>query len=127
MPNLTEVLKKAAMEAVAAGSPTGILFGTVETVTPLSVRIDQKTILTSEFLLQTSNVRPHTVSVTASGYTEYTEGGNGEEAFARHRHSVTGTNEYTVNNVLEVGDRVLLLSQQGGQLYVILDRLEAET
>lgn len=66
MPNLNEVLKQVAMEAVEASNPTGILFGTVETVNPLSVRIDQKTLLTAEFLFLTSNVRPHMVSMTVT-------------------------------------------------------------
>lgn len=125
MANLTEVLKQAAIQAVEASDPAGITFGTVESVGPLSIRIDQKVPLPGDFFLLTSNVRPHTVNMTAEHYTGYSAGGEGEEAYAKHRHDFSGTKEYRVNNGLCVGDRVLLLRQQGGQLYVVLDRLEA--
>lgn len=125
--NLTETIKKAAMEAVKQSDPAGIVFGTVQTVRPLSIQIDQKAVLPANFFLLTSNVRTHTVSMTVNHYTDYASGGEGEEAFEEHRHSYSGTKSYTVNSGLSAGDRVLLLSQQGGQLYVVLDRLEEAT
>lgn len=102
--NMLETIKKAAMEAVAASAPTNVLFGIVEGVGPLQIRIDQKTILPAEFFVLTSNVRQRKIIARA------------EQAESKN---------YTVDNTLHTGDKVLLLSQQGGQLYVILDKLEA--
>lgn len=127
MSNLVEAIKQAAMDATMASDPTSITFGTVEAVNPLSIKIDQKETLPAEFFLLTSNVRAHTVSITVNHYTGYAEGGEGEEAYANHRHAYSGTKQVFVNNGLSVGDKVLLVCQQGGQLYVVLDRLEVGT
>ena len=56
MANLTEIVKQAALQAMSETEPAGIVFGTVETVGPLSVRLDQKTVLPESFLLLTHNV-----------------------------------------------------------------------
>lgn len=107
MANLTEILKQAAIQAVVASDPAGILFGTVESVKPLSIRIDQKSPLPKEFFLLTSGVKKHTVSIRAES-----------------DDSQAGTRNYIVDNDLAAGDRVLLLRQQGGQLFIVLDKLE---
>lgn len=107
MANLTEILKQAAIQAVEASDPAGILFGTVESVKPLSIRIDQKSPLPKEFFLLTSSVKKHTVSIR-----EESEDGRAE------------IRNYVVDNDLAMGERVLLLRQQGGQLYIVLDKLE---
>ena len=43
MPNPVEVVKRAAVEAVEAGKPVNILFGTVLSASPLKIQVDQKT------------------------------------------------------------------------------------
>ena len=56
--------------------------------------------------------------------TDKVEGGDGEAAFAEHAHTCSGVRNVLVHNGLVKGDHVLMLRQQGGQLYIILDRLE---
>lgn len=122
--NLTEIVKQAALQAMSETEPAGIVFGTVETVRPLSVRLDQKTVLPESFLLLTHNVKTHQVDMTMQHTTEKSEGGDGEAAFAEHAHACSGIRNVLVHNGLVKGEHVLMLRQQGGQLYIILDRLE---
>ena len=44
------IIKKASLEAVENSTPVNIILGVVETEKPLSIRIDQKIVLTEEFL-----------------------------------------------------------------------------
>lgn len=53
MPNPVEVVKRAAVEAVEAGKPVNILFGTVLSASPLKIQVDQKSIYTSKMLILT--------------------------------------------------------------------------
>lgn len=46
-----EGIKTAAMEAVEAASPVIVAYGTVISAKPLSVQLDQKILLASEFLV----------------------------------------------------------------------------
>ena len=116
MPNITETIKQAAIQAVSSSDPVDVLFGTVESTQPLSIRLDPKSVLPAEFFLLTNQVRNHTITMSSDEYTGYAAGGEGEEAFAQHRHAYTGTKTYTVHNALKAGESVL-----------ILDRLEAGT
>ena len=84
MHNMINIIKQAAVEAVEASAPVQVLFGTVESASPLTVRVDQRFTLTKRFLLLTDTAQK-------AG--------------------------------LAIGDIVLLLRVQGGQKYVILDRI----
>ena len=81
---LLQAIKRAALEAVAAGQPLALCYGQVTSVQPLQIMADQKLPLEAEQLELLSAVR----------------GG------------------------LQVGERVLLRRWQGGQKYLVLDRLE---
>lgn len=41
----------------------------------------------------------------------------------KHTHDVVGQKEITIHNQLEVGDEVILIRQQEGQKFLVLDRL----
>lgn len=40
-----------------------------------------------------------------------------------HNHSIDGRKSMTIHNGLEVGDEVLLLRMQGGQKYIVIDKV----
>lgn len=94
---MIEIMKKAGIEAVGASNPVNVLFGEVMNVNPLEVRIDQRFILTKEFLILTERVKRKEISI--------------------------GSNAYVINEGLKQGDKLLLLRVQGGQQYVILDKV----
>lgn len=84
MPELLETIKKAAVDAVMASSPTSVMFGTVTATAPLKINLEQKLTLTSAQLIGTSRIA--------------SEG-------------------------LLIGDKVVLIQMQGGQQYVVLDKV----
>ena len=57
MDDLLAVIKQAAKEAVAQAEPTAVLSGTITKINPLTVQIDQKLVLTKEFLTVTKEIK----------------------------------------------------------------------
>ncbi|MBQ8793795.1 MAG: DUF2577 domain-containing protein, partial [Clostridia bacterium] len=104
--------------------PFAFSLGEVTSVAPLKVRVDQKLELTSSQLILTNAVRDYTVTMTADYETESASGGSSYSSFAEHAHRVTGPKTYLVKLGLTIGERVLLLRTDGGQKYIILDRVE---
>ena len=121
-------VKQAALEAMQAGAPAGVCFGTVVSAAPLKIQVDQKMMLEKAQLLLTDRVRDYSVEMTPLPEyheTEPASGGEGEEAFAEHRHKYKGRKKWRVHNALAAGEKVLLLRCDGGQQYVVCDRWEA--
>lgn len=126
MPDASELLvaiKKAAKEAVDASKPMNLIFGTVVGVSPLQVSIESRITLGASQLFLTSAVRERTVTMTVAHTTDSASGGSGDTAYASHAHGYTGTKEFTVHNGLAVGETVILLRMQGGQKFLVLDRV----
>ena len=160
--SLGEVIKKMAVGANDANAPTSVLFGTVTSVEPLEITVEQKLKLTEEFLVLTKNVKDYTVNVTMDWNTETTSlnanhshstGVNsnisvssdispndnnqkitnnvtGEVSVSveqkninlTHKHSIKGTKSIMVHNALKINDNVILIQQQGGINFVVLDK-----
>jgi hypothetical protein len=131
LPNLIELIKKAALDAVEASKPCAVMFGKVTSISPLKVNVEQKLTLTEAQLILTRNVTDFKTNITVDHYTEndthshsYTDDGSSSTTGSNtHKHQVKGKKEITVHNSLVVGDTVLLLRMQGGQQYVVWDRL----
>ena len=94
---LIKVIKQAAVDAVNASSPADFITGTVINAEPLKVKIDQKITLGIAQLQLTRNVIKHKVKI------------NGTEA--------------EIDNSLKNGDKVIIARCQGGQRYVVLDKV----
>lgn len=136
MSSLVEIIKSAAMDAGEAAVPSGIVFGTVMSANPLKIQIDQKLILTEDFLLLTSAVKDHDVEMTISHETEpggarshvhsVTVSGSAYRTDADsepvHAHRYTGKKTFTAHKGLKLGEQVILLRMQGGQKYIVIDR-----
>lgn len=120
MADLTNVIKKAAVEAVKAGKPSDFLYGTVVGVNPIKISVNQKLVLSSEFLILTGGVKDYSVEASVEWTTEENEGSDAVES---HVHNVTGTKKIMIHNGLKVGEKVILLMQAGGQMYIVLDRV----
>ena len=101
MPNMIQIIKRAALEAVQESNPTNVLFGTVLSTNPMQIKIDQKIVLTKEFLIMSRNVSDYETKMTV----------NGQDSLI------------TIHNALSTGDEVILLKMQGGQKYVVLDKV----
>jgi len=126
---LLEVIKQASADTMNAAKPFALTYGTVTGTAPLAIRIDQKLELGPAQLLLTSAVRDHSVEMTVSHWTEdetshaHEVSGGGVAQPTSHRHEYKGRKAFTMHLGLKMGEEVLLLRVQGGQKYIVLDRL----
>lgn len=114
MADLIEATKRAALGAVEASKPVAVLFGTVTAVSPLEINVEQKMTLGQEQLILTKSVTDHTVEMTVDHQTE--------EALD-HRHPYQGKKTFKLHRALKAGEKVILLRVQGGQQFVVWDRV----
>lgn len=144
MPDMAEfmkTIKRAALDAVAAAKPAEICYGIVTSVSPLKINVDQKLILGENQLVLTKAVTDHWVDIEVSHYTvndafmdgkhthaifdTYTGGGSCDTGNldTTHKHAYKGRKKIKIYNGLLVGEKVLLLRIQGGQQYIVVDRV----
>ena len=121
--SLLQTLQSIMDQTMQAGKLSDYILGVVETVAPISIRIEQKETVTEEFLILTDAVRDFDVDIEVLHITENRAGGSGDPAFASHNHDYTGRKKIRVYNSLHVGEQVILLRQAGGQEYVVLSRV----
>ena len=100
---LVKVMKQAGVEATNADGPVKICFGKVVNVTPIQVLVDQKITLGAAQLILTRDFTDYEVEVTFEPETE--------------------KKKMKIHNSLVIGDDVVLLRQQGGQKYIVIDRM----
>ena len=80
--NLLQIIKQAALEAVEEKEPLLALFGTVKSISPLTIYLEQKSTITQSYIVILDKVKN-----------------------------------------LAVGDGVVMLQMQGGQKYIVLDKV----
>lgn len=137
-----ELMKEAAIGATASTKPFSFSLGLVLSANPLKIQVDQKLTLGEQQLLLTNAVRDYYVKLTTCGESE----GQPDKAphktektfrtqvapedygaFDSHDHEYKGDKWFKVNLALKANETVLLIRLDGGQKYIILDRLEAPT
>lgn len=123
MNDFLKAVQEAAVKAVEAGKPSAVMFGTVRSVSPLTVFVDSKLIITEEFIRLARNVTDYDTEVTVDWLTQSRSGGSGDASFSSHDHNITGRKPIRVHNALKVGEKVILMREAGGQTYVIIDRV----
>jgi hypothetical protein len=111
MMNLTNLIKTAARQAVDASNPTHIMFGEVTSVNPLEVNVDQRFNLTADFLIVPESLTRYEVDLSHSH--SYSGGTTGDGL----------TTPVVIREGLQVGDKLILIRVQGGQKYVIFDKV----
>lgn len=99
-----------------------IVYGTVESISPLKVQVDQKLLLEQEQLKLTRAVMDYEVDMTVDHVTENRAGGSGDAEFASHNHEYKGKKKFLIHNGLVVGDKVTMIRAHGGQQYLIIDK-----
>lgn len=124
---LVETLKRAAVEAMEAKKPVNVYFGEVVSAAPLKINVEQKMVLGEKQLILSRNVTNFKTSITGGNIKNYYYTGSTTDSGAApvspsHVHAV-GKIEITVHNGLVVGDEVILIRQQEGQKFIVLDRI----
>jgi hypothetical protein len=100
---LTKTIKMVALGAVEASKPVNVLLGRVISNNPLQIRIDQKMLLGEKQLIVAGQLQQHDITIT---------------------DQLTGeTKQITIHGGLSAGSNVILIRQQGGQKYVVVDKI----
>ena len=131
---LIGIMKTAAVEAVNANKPMEYTVGVVETEPPeLTIRISQKLLLTKEFLILSRNVTDFTTKISFDNpdVVQKILVWDNPQANIQLTGKMSFTqpipHEVTVYNALKAGDKVILLRLQGGNKYLVLDRVVSIT
>lgn len=139
-PSIATSVQRLAKNVMNASQLTDLRLGVVESVNPLKIRLDQKTVFTDEYLILTNAVKDHAVDISVSWATEEDDylnpvhtHGNGNNGLpttsttdfdTKHHHDIKGRKRIIIHNGLTVGEKVLLLRTQGGQYYIVIDRVD---
>lgn len=94
---MLSTIKQAALDALEASKPVAVMTGTVTKTNPLEVNVDQRFTLDADFLIVPESLTRYTITI--------------------------GNSEYVIRSGLQAGDRVILLRVQGGQKFLILDKV----
>ena len=112
------------------------MFGTVDSISPLKIQVEQRLTLTEEDLILTKAVVDHWVDIEVSHFTveddflDTTHGhpNAGPASFdSTHKHGYQGRKKIKIYNGLLPGEKVILIRLQGGQRYIVLDRINDHT
>lgn len=143
---LVKIIKKTSKEAVEAGKPMNILFGKVISEEPLKINVEQKMVLGKAQLILSRNVTEHEIEITVDTSTDkalsdkafsflgstgeagepihmHAFEGSTEKAELEHEHAIKKRMKIMLHNGLVTGDEVILIRQQGGQKYLVVDRI----
>ena len=138
---LVEAMKRAARDEREASKPVNVLFGKVISKEPLEINVEQRMTLNEKQLVLARNVTDFMTTVTVNWESEkemqghrhdiHVQADNGEGPLdgttevqsETHTHIVAGQKQITIHNSLNVGDEVILIRQQEGQKFLVVDRI----
>ena len=134
---MIDVIKEVIEKLLERKKMTKLEFGTVESVKPLTVRIDAKKLLQEEDLILSHLVKDYYVDITVQHSTDsiygswdtshsHPDAGNNTIPTG-HEHEYIGRKKIHIHNGLLKGEKVVMVRQEGGQLYYILDRTNDPT
>lgn len=134
---MIDVIKEVIEKLLERKKMTKLEFGTVESVKPLTVRIDAKKLLQEEDLILSHLVKDYYVDITVQHSTDsiygswdtshsHPDAGNNTIP-TDHEHEYIGRKKILIHNGLLKGEKVVMVRQEGGQLYYILDRTNDPT
>lgn len=112
------------------GDTADFVMGTVLSISPLQIRVGDKTVLTNEFITLSPMCVEKTIDLN---HTHSYSGTTGDAAPGPHNHTYGGSVDqsgpgtagvFTVWRGIIAGDLVLMLKSKGGQRYYVLQRLE---
>lgn len=135
---LYDSVKQIVAEYDGAAKRAGVLFGTVASVGPLSVILDNKLTLTDQFLTVAQHITDYDIPFElnqrylsneltqiqkTSGFFAIHEGKQPVGVENGYIGDYIGQGTIRLLNHLLVGDRVIVLRMENGNQYVIIDRI----
>ncbi|WP_227793628.1 DUF2577 domain-containing protein [Paenibacillus guangzhouensis] len=113
--SIADKIRQLGIDAISAGNPVAVLFGKVSKINPLEVIVDQRFTLDEDFLIITEQLTRYEVDL--------------ELAYVNMSGNTQTETQQSMKNIviiregLKVGDVVILLRIQGGQKYVVWDKV----
>ena len=137
---LVGLIRETVLTTMERTKPAGVFFGTVTGADPLRITVDQRLALEAAQLTLARNVTDHVLEMTVEHWsedeTEHTHGyydsdtgdnaggsGTRTTSAVSHSHEYKGRKSFLVHGGLTEGERVVLMRMQGGQKYLVWDRV----
>ena len=95
------LVKKSSKDVLNTTYPTTVMFGKVESVSPLRVYVEQRFHLTADQLIVPKHLTNYDVEIVIDGENK----------------------KITIKNALKTSDKVVLIRQHGGQKFFIADKV----
>lgn len=145
--DLVSLIKEIAVNSIKATNPSEFYYGTVIATNPLKVQVSSNLILEEPFLVVPKHLTDYEVEVTMNWNTEivdtdhthditfsdrYNSSGDSisktvtsksQNSNSTHSHNLKGEKILTVHNSLKINEKVILARVQGGQEYIIQDKV----
>jgi len=99
--DLLIAIKRASIDAVESIKPVNMVYGKVDSISPIKVNVENKLTLTKDQLIVSDRFKNYEIPCEVDGKV--------------------GIAKY--DNTLQTGDDIILLRIQGGQQYVVIDRV----
>ena len=128
---IIEIMKQAAVDVMNATTLCDVVFGKVTKINPLEVQISPSLTISQEsgvlklarqvtdYKTQMSFDNPNIKQV----YTTCNMNDSNESSKAKIMFKEPVKHEITIYNSLKVGDTVIMMRMQGGQTFVVLDKI----
>ena len=124
--DMVKVLQRAAVEAVRASKPTEVTHGKVVSTEPMQIMVDQKITL-GELQLDRGETMEEYMAETELEIEEIdlalTMEIDGKTVTAKVKGSGKMIGKMKARRSLDVGDEVILVRKQGGQNYIMYDKV----
>ncbi|GKU79851.1 DUF2577 domain-containing protein [Paenibacillus sp. L3-i20] len=120
MSNLLSTIKNAARDAIEASNPVNLLMGVIKSEDPLEVTVDQRFTLGADFLIVPESLTRLVLDLRHTHqYTDSSDSGTAN----KNTTAALPVEPFVIRRGLEKGDKVLLLRIQGGQKFLVMDRV----
>lgn len=138
LPSINESIKMITLNLMESMRLSDLKFGTVVSVDPLKIKIDDKEPLDENWLVLSNMVKDHYVDVTVSMQTENdafmnpththpgcSGGSTGvtSDLDVTHKHEIKHKIKMLQHYGLKLNEKVILLRMQGGEKYYVMDRV----
>lgn len=102
--SMIDAIKRISLDAVNASVPTDLRYGTVTKVNPIEIRVSSELILPQEVLMIPERMTDHYVVIDDD-------------------ESKSGDRFVYVHGALNINDKVIMIREQGGQKFLVLDKI----
>lgn len=120
MQNLSQVIKKMALDAVEANKPMELVLGSIISINPIKISLSQLLIISESFILNPEGLAGQELTISLDEQTITLK--NDEDELKEYTIMPQDL-KIKIKSQIKQDDKVFLLRLQGGQKYFILGPL----